>query len=348
MYRFQHSLFALTLSFLLPGSLYAQEAGSARGVPELSACPTPIDKNLPPVKDMLNWDQASRLIGFRNDYRSYPGDVFKHATSAALPESLVNLDNAGYEIKGLHYTLKDYFKRSDVRGFLVIKNGHIAYEYFAGGNNKTTLWTSRSVGKSIVSTLVGIAIKEGKIKSLDDKLVIYNPDLKGTDWADVSIRQLMQHTSGVQWNENYNDPKSNFSKLTQCEAGSNTYKCVEKLIYPLKRKSGVKPGEVWSYSSGGAWMLGDVLEHATGMPIAQYLQEKMWQPFGMANDGVWHSYEKGKHDIGAHGFNATLEDWGRFGLFVANNGKLPNGETILPDNWVKEARTWTQAKNSVT
>lgn len=133
-----------------------------------------------------------------------------------------------------------------------------------------------------------------------------------------------------------------------CEAGSDTYTCVKNLIENPQRKAYAKPGTVWSYSSGGAWLLGDTLEKITGKTLAKDLQDSIWQPDGMTQDGVWHSYQVGKHDVGAHGFNATLEDWGKFGLFVMNNGVLPDGKQTLPDNWVADARNWTQAKNSVT
>ncbi|WP_158781478.1 serine hydrolase [Pantoea sp. BAV 3049] len=326
----------------------AAEPHTACGAPQLSTCPQPVDKNLPDVKDMLTWNQQDRVVGFRNDFRSYPGDVFRHGKSTPLTYASRDLSSAVYRIHGQQYHLQDYVRRNNVTGMMVIKDGKVAWEYFGEGNNKTTLWTSRSVGKSVVSTLVGIALKEGVIASLDDKVVKYNPEVRGTAWQDVTLRQLLQHTSGVSWDENYQDPKSDFARLTQCEAGKETYDCVRQLIITPQRKAYARPGKVWSYSSGGAWLLGDTLEKATGMPLAQYLQEKIWQPYGMANDGVWHSYQQGQHDVGAHGFNATLEDWGRFGLFVLNNGQLPDGKKLLPDNWVKEAGRWNQAKNSVS
>jgi CubicO group peptidase (beta-lactamase class C family) len=107
---------------------------------------------------------------------------------------------------------------------------------------------------------VGIALKEGRIKSLDDKVVKYNPDvLRGTAWEYITMRQLLLHTSCVNWNEDYTNPQSDFAQLTQCEAHSNTYVCVNSLVKSPKRKAYAKPGKAWSYSSGGAWLLGDTL-----------------------------------------------------------------------------------------
>ncbi|MEE4408456.1 MULTISPECIES: serine hydrolase domain-containing protein [unclassified Serratia (in: enterobacteria)] len=338
----------LALCFGLSWQAIAAPDVADCGVPQLTHCPAPVDKQLPDVKDMLTWNQQQRVLGFRNDYRAYPGDIFKAAKAVPIPVAVRDLSSATYDYQGHKYGLKDYLKRNSVTGMMVIKEGKKVWDYYGSGNTKTTLWTSRSVGKSVVSTLVGIALKEGKIASLDDEIVKYNPDVKGTIWEHVTVRHLLQHTSGVSWNENYTDPKSDFSQLTQCEANKNTYDCVNKLVNSPQRKSYAKPGEVWSYSSGGAWLLGDTLEKATGEPLAQYLQEKIWQPYGMVHDGVWHSYLPGRHDVGAHGFNATLEDWGKFGLFIMNNGMLLDGKKMLPDHWIKDARTWNKAEKSVT
>lgn len=333
------------------GTVYEANASSVK-VPcpvPLKTCPAPLDKNLPDVKNMLTWTPQQRVVGFRNDYRSYPGDIFRASKAGVpLPVAHRNLSAVSYEYQQHHYSLADYLKRNNVTGMMVIKDGKKVWDYYGHGNTKTTLWTSRSVGKSVVSTLVGIALKQGKIASLDDETVKYNPEVRGTAWEHVPLRSLLQHTSGVTWNEDYTNPQSDFAKLTQCEAGKDTYDCVSKLVLDPQRKAYAKPGQVWSYSSGGAWVLGDTLEKATGETLARYLQDNIWQPYGMVNDGVWHSYLPGKHDVGAHGFNATLEDWGKFGLFVMNNGILTDGTKTLPEGWVKEASTWNKAENSVT
>lgn len=339
-------LIAATLSTIaFTTSTFAADLIDCGGV-KLESCPQPFDKKLPDTHQMLNWNQADRVVGFRNDYRNYAGDVFHHGKAAPLPKASKTLTSASYTFNGISYSLPDYLKRENVSGMLVLKNGQIAYKYLAAGNTDKTLWTSRSVGKSVVSTLVGIAIKQGKIHSLNDLVTDYEPDLKGTAWDGVTLKQLIQHTSGVAWNEDYANPNSDFAHLTQCEARAGTYDCVRDIIKHLHRAH--PAGTTWSYSSGGAWLLGDVLEKATGMPLAAYLEKTIWQPYGMATDGVWHAYKKGQHDVGAHGFNATLEDWGRFGLFIMNNGRLANGEQTLPDHWLDDAANWTQARNSVS
>ena len=334
------------LAALIVSSLLSPAAMAACNGTVLDTCPAPFDTKLPDAHTMLTWSQADRVVGFRNDYRNYAGDVFHHGNASPLLAAEKPLTDARYQVNGKTYDLHDYLKRQNVSGMLVLKNGHVAYKYLGEGNTDSTLWTSRSVGKSVVSALVGVAIKEGKIHSLDDLITQYEPDLKGTAWDGVTLRQLITHTSGVAWNEDYTNPGSDFAKLTECEAKPGTYDCVRTLVKGLHR---VHPaGENWSYSSGGAWLLGDVLERATGMTLAAYLEKSIWQPYGMASDGVWHAYSKGQHDVGAHGFNATLEDWGRFGQFILHNGTLPGGKQILPEGWVKQSSDWTQAKGSVS
>ncbi|EPY6898053.1 serine hydrolase domain-containing protein [Klebsiella pneumoniae] len=326
--------------------LLAPAAQAACTGTELSACPAPFDATLPDPHKMLTWSQTERVIGFRNDYRYYAGDVFHHGNAVPLQAAAKRLTDASYRVNGQTWNLQDYLRRQNVSGMLVLKNGKVAWKYLAEGNTDTTLWTSRSVGKSVVATLVGVAIKQGKIHSLDDLITQYEPDLKGTAWDGVTLKQLISHTSGVAWNEDYTNPQSDFARLTECEARPGAYDCVRQLVSGLRRAHPV--GENWSYSSGGAWLLGDVLERATGMTLAAYLEKSIWQPYGMASDGVWHAYTKGEHDVGAHGFNATLEDWGRFGEFILHNGVLPDGEQILPENWVAESSRWTRAAGSVS
>jgi CubicO group peptidase (beta-lactamase class C family) len=110
---------------------------------------------------------------------------------------------------------------------------------------------------------------------------------------------------------------------------------VLQLVRSLRRMPRVKPGDVWSYNTGGAWLAGRLLEQATGMTIARYLETRVWSRFAMESDGVWEALVKGQIDIGGHGFNATLRDRGRFGLFVADGGKLPSGDSLLPSDWLK-------------
>ena len=330
-----------------PDSVVAARSCASIG---LNPCPVPFDADLPAAAQMLDWDRATRVIGFRNTYRLYAGDVFHTdgATPFPLPNAKLALPRVSYRFEGRQYQLSDYLQHQNVTGLLVLKDGQIAYEFYGAGNTERTLWTSRSVAKSVVSVLTGIAVHEGLIHSMDDPITRYVPELAHTAWDGVTLRQLIRHTSGMAWNENYADPDSDFAKLTRCEAETAPYDCVMHLITSLHRVAGIKPGEVWSYNTAGAWIVGRVLERATGMTIARYLQTRLWSRYAMEHDGVWEALVPGQVDMGGHGFNATLRDWGRFASFVAGDGRLPSGEQLLDPDWVRQSTEWTQAKGSVT
>ncbi|UUM26580.1 beta-lactamase family protein [Acinetobacter colistiniresistens] len=316
----------------------------------MTECPSPMDTKLPSAHDMLTWSPSDRVVGFRNTYRLYDGSVFRPDPKNILPlqNSSIQITDKdiSYTVHNKNYHLNDYLKSQNATGLIVLKDGKVVLEYYGQGNTPTTLWTSRSIGKSVVSTLVGIAIKQGKIHSVDDPIIKYLPDLKGTAWQNVTLKQILQHASGVEWNEDYADPNSDFAHMTYCEAQANPNDCVYKLVKNVKAK--YKPGEVWSYNTGGAWLVGKVLEAATGQNIAHYLQENIWKKVGMEREGVWHSYQRNVTDMGGHGFNATLRDYARFALFVSKEGRLANGEKMLPDHWLNDLSHWTTAKNSVT
>ncbi|MCY1390217.1 Beta-lactamase [compost metagenome] len=344
------ALVSTAIGLSMTHTAIAAEQLPACGVPGLLVCPQPFDQTLPNPKNMLTWDQDTRVIGFRNTYRLYEGDVFtpQGAKPFPLPDAGKKLPAIQYSMNGVNYNIDNYLANQSATGLLILKDGKVVYEYYGKDNTPSTLWTSRSVAKSVVSVLVGVAIKEGKIKSVDDQVTAYIPELKGTAWDGVTLHQLIQHTSGVVWDENYASKDSDFSHMTQCEAKPSPYDCVLNLVKSVKRKPGVKPGEVWSYNTGGAWLVGRVLESATGMTIAQYLENRVWSRYGMEQPGVWHALVKDKVDMGGHGFNASLRDWGRFGQFVMSGGQLPNGEKLLPDDWIARSTHWTKAKGSVT
>jgi CubicO group peptidase (beta-lactamase class C family) len=333
-----------------PGHIGSTGRPAQCGALGLSTCPRPFDAVLPAPADMLSWDQHTRVVGFRNTYRQYPGDVFhtQRGNTYPLPQANKTMPLLQYKMDGNTYRLKDYLQRQSVTGLLILKNGERVYEYYGRGNTDKTLWTSRSVAKSVVSVLVGMAIKEGLIGAVGDPITRYLPELKGSAWENVTLRNLLQHTSGVIWNENYADPTSEFAHLTLCEAAPSAYQCVWQLISTVKRQPDISPGDVWSYNTGGAWLVGRVLERATGMTIAEYLETRLWSRFAMESDGVWEALVKGQVDMGGHGFNATLRDWGRFALFVAGGGKLSSGQELLPKEWIAQSVTWSTAEGSVT
>ncbi|MEM8564117.1 MAG: serine hydrolase, partial [Pseudomonadota bacterium] len=227
----------------------------------------------------------------------------------------------------------DYVSLNRVAGLLVIKEGEIVHESYHLGNTEKTRWMSMSVAKSITATLAGAALQDGYIKSLDDTVGQYVPTLRGSAYEAVSVRQLLQMTSGVGWVEPYADPESNRKMLLEAQIAQLPGGMIE-VMKALPRVA--EPGEVWNYSTGETQVLGELLVAATGMALSDYLSEKIWSTFGMESDAEWWLDSPNGVEIGGSGLSATLRDYGRFGQFLLNGG-MAKGERVLPPGWIEES-----------
>jgi CubicO group peptidase (beta-lactamase class C family) len=259
--------------------------------------------------------------------------VHRGKTSEPLPRSTKPFPSIHFENRGHHYDLYDYLANNRVAGILVLKNGEIAFEDYELGVGPDTHWLSFSMAKSISSTLVGAALADGSISSLDDPVVRYVPGLKGSAYDGVSVRQLLTMSSGVRWDETYTDPKSDRRKMLELQLAG---KPGELLKYMGSLPRAAPPGSVWNYSTGETFVLGAVVEGATHRRLPDYLSEKIWAPAGMEQDATW--WVDGPEGLAwaGSGIGATLRDYGRFALIAANEGQL-NGRSIVPDGWFREA-----------
>ena len=209
-----------------------------------------------------------------------------------------------------------YMKEQRTAGLVIIQDGKVRLEKYGLDFSGDGKWTSFSVAKSMTSTLVGAAIKDGYIKSIDDKVSAYIPDLKGSVYDDVSIAQLLTMTSGVKWNEDYGDPKSDvalFNKHKAEEGVDVTVSYMRKL--PREAPAGTK----WVYKTGETNLIGVLVSQATKKTLSQYLSEKVWAPFGMEQDASWLLGPTG-HEISGCCIQASTRDYARFGLFMLGGG----------------------------
>ena len=220
-----------------------------------------------------------------------------------------------------------------VSALLVLKDGKIALETYQLGNRENTRWMSMSVVKSITATLIGAAIKDGHIRSIDDALTRYLPDLSTSAYDGVTVRNLLQMASGVSWDETYTDPKSDRRRMLEVQQ-SQLAGGILALMARLPRAA--MPGTRWNYSTGETHVAGALLRAAVRKPLAEYLSDRIWARFGMESDATWWLESPGGLEVGGSGLSATLRDYGRFGLFLLSGGKA-GGEQILPDDWVKDA-----------
>jgi CubicO group peptidase (beta-lactamase class C family) len=270
---------------------------------------------------------------FRNIDRLFPTRTVKRGNKVyALPTGK-RLHNFRFVSNGRDYDIDDYVSLNRVSGLLVIKDGGIALERYELGNTEKTRWMSMSVIKSFTASLVGAAIKDGHIRSLDDQVTSYLPQLKGSAYEGVTVRNLLQMASGVKWDETYTDPASDRRRMLDMQINQKPGGVLE-LMAKLPRAAA--PGTRWNYSTGETHVVGALVRAAVGKPVAQYLSERIWARFGMESDATWWLESPDGLEVGGSGLSATLRDYGRLGLFLLGGGKA-GGEQILPEDWVREA-----------
>lgn len=238
-------------------------------------------------------------------------------------------------------TVKTYMENNHVQGVIVLDNNEIRLEKYAEGINKETLWTSFSVAKSVASMLVGVALKEGAIKSLDDPLGNYITEFNGYDYGKVTVRQLLTMTSGIDWNEDYEDPNSDVGQMYKAVC-HGTESHILTYMKPLKFIH--KPGEHWNYSTGETDLVGILIQKATGKSLAEYLSEKIWKPSGMEHCAYWLADECSNLNLGGSGLSASLRDFARLGALMLNGGKIGNEDIIDPE-FTKDSTALLQPVN---
>ncbi len=268
----------------------------------------------------LTWSQAEREQRFAHMGRLFPVNVVRAGGRArALP--------VGRSLKLPGLPLHDVMLRDRLAGVLVLQHGAVRLEAYGLETTRDTRWTSFSVAKSMTSTLVGAAIVHGAIRSVDDAVTTYLPELRSSAYDGVTVRQLLTMTTGVRWIEAYDAPDSDNVRLYQqaAEPGSDA---VVHYIRGLPRVH--TPGSVWNYNTGEADLAGVLVRRATGKTLAALLSDAVWRPFGMERSATWIA-DSGR-EFGGSGVSATLRDYGRFGLFA-----LRGGAGLVSPDWFAQA-----------
>jgi CubicO group peptidase (beta-lactamase class C family) len=217
-------------------------------------------------------------------------------------------------------------------GLIVIQDDRIRLERYGLGFSSRGRWTSFSVAKSFTSTLVGAAIQDGHISSINDPVTRYIPELAGSGYDGVTVAQLLSMQSGVRWNEDYTDPNSDVARFN-LQMPEGTLDPVTAYMRRLPREHA--PGTHWNYNTGETNLIGVLVERATGKTLADNLTEKVWQPFGMEADAAWVLNSGGK-EISGCCLSIGLRDYGRFGMFVLGGGQA-GGRQIVPTGWFEQA-----------
>ncbi len=281
----------------------------------------------PTNRDLLFWTEPQRDAAFRALDR-----LPVLAKARAVPAGDVVLPLPPGPPLQLALDVDDYMAGQRSAALLVVHDGRLRLERYGLDFGADGRWTSFSVAKSITSVLVGAALRDGFIRSMDDKVSDYLPEMKGSAYDEVSVRQLLTMTSGVRWNEDYADPDSDVARFNNHEPEDG----VDALVSYLRRLPREVPaGTRWHYSTGETNLVGILVGRAIGKPLSEYLSEKIWKPAGMEQQATWILSRSG-HEISGCCIQAAARDYARFGLFVLN-GARAGGQSIVPEGWLAEA-----------
>lgn len=301
------------------------------------------------INDLLNrmQDEGTTNILFLNDAdrRTAFAHIDRFAptrrlTASPSPYPLAtmidsSLRDVQYTVEDQTFTVGDLLGQDSLMGMAIVKGDSITLEHYAPGHTAESVWVSFSVTKSFTSTLIGAALKDGYIKSLDDTVADYLPRLRGTDYGAVKLKHILQMSSGIRWNEDYEDPASDVA-----QAGSLQGVALTDYLGKLEKLH--PAGEVFNYNTAESNLAGEILRAAIGNSASAYMSAKVWQGFGMEHDATWLLAEPFGGETGGCCISASLRDYARMGVIVKKDGMLPSGDSILPTGWMKSA---TQSSN---
>jgi len=247
----------------------------------------------------------------------------------ALPEPLVR-----YEYQGRAHTIDEYLAGNPATGLLIARGDAVLVERYQYARNERHRFASFSMAKTVTALLIGIALEERRIRSVDDLAGVYVPALADTEYGRTSIRHLLEMSSGVRFTETYSgqDDAARLVAETFLQIGAGGVESVKPFNERLRRA-----GTTFAYASAETQVLGLILRQAVGHPVAEYLQEKIWQPMGAESDATWLIDYSGQEATYCC-LNAVLHDYARLALLLAHDGRLGERQ-IIPKAWLLAATT---------
>jgi CubicO group peptidase (beta-lactamase class C family) len=323
-------IFALGLLCLLPLA-----AGAGQRLPPEALAPAPAYDSGSGVPAPAGFFRTKNTaIAFRNTEEIMPT---RRIPTSATPSRL-KAPTAAYDV---HYTfdggsrsLLDFVRRNDTAALVILKDDRIVFEGYYQGADPTDLFTSFSSGKSFVSTLVGLAVADGHVKSIHDPIRLYLPELAGSAYESATIKQVLQMASGTSYSEDYDDPASDidaFASLVGRNQGG---------LYDFARSFTAKrkPGTEFYYATTDTEILGALVARTTGKSLSAYMSERLWKPLGAESAGRWTLDQPGGagREVAGGALQLRARDYARFGALFAHGGAW-NGAQIVPAAWVAEA-----------
>lgn len=289
-----------------------------------------------PLGNASTWYGNPYRVGSWSALDQVRGIKTRLVARASQPSSLPQATQPpaiGYRYRNRAYTLADYLQRQRTTGLLVLKNGEIVAEHYGYGRKDDARFLSFSMAKSVTSLLIGRALADGQIASLDDTADKYVKTLAGSPYGASTVRQLLRMSSGLTFTERY-DSTDDIARLSRASAGAPGAGTPVEVLRSITDRH-ANPGEKFVYASAETDVLGRVLVAATGRNMAELTTEWLWQPMGAEHDAFWRvSVDGQEQSYGA--FNASLRDWARLGMLLANDGKVGT-QQLIPLDYLLEA-----------
>ena len=276
---------------------------------------------------------AEQIQNFNRMHEMFPVNVlppapqslqFESGVAAPLPASFMYL--------GAEVQTSEFITRTDSGALLVLKDGKVTFEQYwqTGGRDQT--WLSMSVAKSFISALIGIAVDQGLIGDITQPVTDYVPELAGSAYDNVRIKDILQMSSGASWNEDYGDPESDINRFGRVFALGGSMNEFAATLVP-----GLPPGSYNRYNSTDTQVLGMLLTKVTGRSVNDYMIEMLWHPMGAENVGYWLTDAEGM-EMAFGGLNITARDYAKLGEMYRMGGAF-NGQQIVPADWVQASIT---------
>jgi CubicO group peptidase (beta-lactamase class C family) len=282
-------------------------------------------------RSRATWNQAEREFAFAHWDRIFSARTIARGKQVhPLPEGipLPTFAPGGEGALQLQRNIDDF----KLAGIVVLHDDKLRLERYALGHSAAGRWVSFSVAKSLTSTLVGVAIKDGDISSVDDVVTRYIPELRDSAYDGVTVRQLLTMTSGAKWNEDYTDLKGDVTQLYSAPVDPGMDATVS---YMRKLTRDAAPGQMWHYSTGETNLIGVLVARATKKDLATYASEKIWARYGMERDASW-MLDRTGHEQGGCCMQASTRDYARFGQFILDGARI-DGQSIVADGWLEAA-----------
>ena len=287
-----------------------------------------------PIGTRANWffEERVRVGSFSNLDKLYPHNrLTKAVTPRAFPKAASEVA-IRYKFENRTLSVDDFLERQRVTGLLIVKDGEILLERYQYDRMPTHRFLSHSMAKSLVCLAIGLALAEGKIAALDDKVSKYVPNLAGHPYGETSIRNILRMASGVKFKEVY-DGKDDISRFVQIRSSRGAIEALRAFTV-REAQEGVR----FHYASSETVVLALVVNAVTGKTLSEYLTERLWQPMGAEADATWIRDINGL-EAGMGNFNAVLRDYGRLGVLLANDGAI-GAKQVLPKSFLLEATDW--------